>query len=929
MTKRLLILFLCVFILGSISLFAQVRGSVEGTVLDEYGDPLPGVVVKAESPTLMQPRYYTTDVNGYYRLIEMPPGPDYTIEFRMMGFQTVIRTGIEVRVNRTTRVNVELQEVAFEEQVVITGAAPVLDTSSSSSGVNVDRDFTERLPGSDSYQSALSMQGGSTGSGNPSVRGGGRTSNLYMFDGVDHTDPATATFGSNINADAVAEVEVMTGGMPAEFGRSTGGVINTVTKSGGNEFDVYLRVRFENPSWTLKDRNDYKPDSDMDYNPTLSIGGPILKDRLWFFGSYYRKSGVWARYNRTRTNWDGSTTTYNWEDEEFTEFFYGKLTWSISPSHQVFVTYHTDPMGWKNDPYLASGATIQEEDTFIYWDQDGSNYGLNYTWIVSPTLFIEARLGINRGELGYGPMKPTDDYYWVRHWNDAYTDIEWGGYPVTSLSIRDRDTYDISAKYYISDMMGSHEFKAGFSYHKLMMVSDNFFTDTWYDIQLNESYTGNEWGNWDNPIYWDYGTTRERPHDQERAPCETHYYAFYIQDQWRPDFIEGFTANIGLRFESQSAKNNIGQTGFDIGFTEQIAPRLGFVWDIGNTGKHKLNMFWGRFYTAWGSMLIGAINQTTTYWRYYDWDPSLYDGVNEESGWVFDFQTTPGVNLTTIDPDLKPDYTDEFTIGYEREITDNWAAGISYTRKLSSDLLESYRVLVDHDGNIIWNGPGSDDSLVNVVEVDWANSYLYFTNIPENKRDYWGIELFTNARIDNIRLMASYTLSEAKGTTFDSTSRAASGVQYGSSYFTTPQLSGDNIYGYSIYHVQHYIKLNASYYFPWGTSIGLSGFWRSGYHYSELDWAELLGAPGNRVGRWHIIGERGEHKLPGFYNIDLSIQQDFNFGRFGMLTLIADIYNITNNESVTGHVENSGSQFGEPNVWSRPMSWELTALYRF
>ncbi len=925
MKMRFFFIVLCIFLLGSASLFAQVRGSIEGTATDENGEPLPGVVVKAVSSTLIQPRYYTTDENGNYRLIELPPGSDYQVEFKMMGFQTVLRTGITVLVNKIARVDVQLKEVAFEEQVIITGAAPVLDTTSSTSGVNVDRDFTERLPSSHSYQAALSMQGGSTGSSNPSVRGGGVTGNLYMFDGVDQTDPLTSTFGANLNADVVAEIEVMTGGLPAEFGRSSGGVINTVTRSGGNDFSVFFRLRLDDPSWQLEDRNDEKPDSDLEYHPTLSVGGPVIKDKLWFFLSYYYKKGPWMQggYTYYRYRWsDGEQVALHWDDEVLTQFFYGKLTWSISPEHQVFVTYNMDPMEWDDDPYQASGMTIST-DTFSYWDQGGESYGLNYTWIATPNLFFEAKMGMVQGYLNYGPMQPSDSYYRVRHSNPDYTDIEWGSFPLESLTDRNKDTYDISAKYYLSDLYGSHEFKSGFSYHQLEAVIGDFWVDNYYDLQLSEDYTGDEWGDWDNSVYWTSDSTLVTTHDQSKAPATTDYYAFYIQDKWRPDFIDGFTANIGLRFESQSGKNNMGTEVFENGWGDMIAPRLGFVWDIGNTGKHKLNMFWGRFYTAWTTMLVYVFNVDNSYERNYSWNP-------ETMSWDFDYQTEPGENLTQIDPNLDPDYTDEFTLGYEREISDNWSAGISYTRKLSRNCLDTYRVIVAEDGTVLWNGPGSEDLGVNVIPADPSQSYDYYTNIDGNNRDYWGVELYSTAKIRNFTFMGSYTLSEAKGTTFDSPGRNASGVWYSSPYYGTPDLS-ENLYGYSIYHVKHFIKLNATYQFNWGTVVGLSGFWRSGYHYSKLDFAPLLGYPSNRDpnGRYLIIGERGEYELPSYYNIDLSIQQDFNLGKFGMITLIADIFNITNNEGVLGHVEANTSNFGQPNSYSAPMRWSLSLLYKF
>lgn len=916
MTRKLFVLLAFVLMLGSAVSYAQVRGSIEGTVVDEYGDPLPGVVVKAESEAMMQPRYYTTDENGFYRLIELPPASDYTVEFRMMGFQTIIRTGLDVRVNRVTRVDAELKEVAFEEQVVITGAAPVLDTTSSTSGVNLDRDFTERLPGADNYQSALSVQGGTTGAGNVRVRGGQRFSNLYMFDGVDTTDPLTGTFGANLNADAVAETEIMTGGMPAEFGRASGGVINVVTKSGGNDFSGSLRIKYVDPSWQLSSDYYDDPGGATRFEPTLSIGGPILRDKLWFFISYRRISIEGDQTVRRRSWATGDFVETTWDREQLWQYLYAKLTWSLSPEHQIFLTFNNDPMEWEN--YGLSTGTLSDQ-TLATWKQGGSSFGLNWTWIINQNLFLETKIGIGRQILDVesASMEPN---WTVRHPNTAYTPIVTGSFGWSYDTDRDRDSLDISAKYFMSDMAGSHEWKVGMAYHELIGGGGYVYPDESYSIYLNENYTFDEYGPWDDSSYWTEDSTRTVRYDQVFSATEADYLAFYIQDRWRPDFIDGFTTNIGVRFESHAAYNNLGTKVVSHGLFDMIAPRVGLVWDIGNTGKHKVSAFYGRFYSIWSTMVANITIIDTAWSELYRWNP----GTGQ---WDLESATTPGEPSGIIDPDIKPEYTDEFTISYERELSSNWAAGISYTRKLNKNVPEDYIRMYDADGNIIWDGPGSEDRGVYDPDVVVDNYYYVFETMEGAKRDYWGFELYTNARLRNLTLMASYTLSESKGTVFD-TNEGSAGLTYTSVYFDTPDLS-ENLYGFTPYHIKHYVKLNASYMFNWGTSVGLSGFWRSGYHYSRVRRGNTIHGIGSYG--WFIIAddERGQNQLPSVWFVDLSLQHDFNLGRFGSLTLIGDIYNVTNNQLVLAQQRNDTSTFGEDTAWSSPMSWQVSLLYRF
>ncbi len=927
MVKKLWIFLLCVFFIGSMSILAQVRGSIEGTVSDENGDPLPGVVVKAESSTLIQPRYYTTDENGNYRLIELTPGADYQIEFKMMGFQTVLRTGISVAVNRVTRVDVQLKEVAFEEQVIITGAAPVLDTTSSTSGVNVEREFSERLPGADNYQTQLQIQGGTTatGGGNPSVRGGMRFNNVYFFDGVDTTDPLTGTFGANLNADAIAETEIMTGGMPAEYGRVSGGVINTVTKSGGNEFTGGFRIKYYDPDWELDSDHYESRGGTSRFEPTVMLGGPVMKDKLWFFITLKRIE-IERETVVQRSNWpDGNITETVWPQDDVWGYYYAKLTWAISPEHQVFFTWSSDPMT-RDNGYNVGRGTVSA-NSLAEWQQGGNSYGLNWTWIVSQNLFVETKIGIGRQELNIEAYS-SDPAISVNF--PDYDPINAGGLGWNYETDRDRDSYEISAKYFISDVAGNHEWKTGIAYHNMESYGGYFYVPESFLIYLDDSYTGGI-DDWNSPEHWTDRSTWTIRHDDIAGGGSAKYYAFYIQDKWRPDFIEGFTVNAGVRFESHEGYNNVNTRVFKHDFFDMIAPRLGFVWDIGNTGKHKLNLFMGRFYNIWSTMFADfeEVNQS---WREtYRWNPDLYDGSDPNSGWEYEGATTPGLYNNEIDRDVKPEYTDEFTIGYERELADNLSAGISYTRKLNRDIPEDYSIFLDEDGNVLWGGPGTDGSHLYDEDTYVANSYYYATTIPGYKRDYWGVELYSTAKMNNFTLIASYTYSESKGTAYDGHETwGASSISYFTNSYDTPNLS-ENLYGYIPYSTKHNVKLSANYIFSWGTSIGIMANWASGQPYSKFVQGERINGPGGTSEGWTVISEEGmgAYNLPDSHYIDLSIQHDFQLGKWGKLTLIGDIFNLTDWQGVTAVSQRGDSTFGDATGWNNPMRWQVAVKYEF
>ena len=908
--KRKLILFSCVMLLLPLIAGATtLRGSFSGNVRDDNGEPLPGVVVKCTSPVLQNPRYYTTDENGYYRLIELPPGTGYQMEYKMMGFQTIIRTDLVVKVNKDFEVNVVMKEQAFEEEVVISGAAPVLDTSSATTGVNLDRDFTERLPGSDQYQTALSLQGGTTGGGdgNARIHGSMGNQNLYLFDGVDTTDPTTGTFGANLNADAVAETEVLTGGMPAEYGRVSGGVINTITKSGGNDFSGSIRIKYFNSDWAGDSDFYEEGPSNEFWEPTISIGGPILKDKLWFFFAYSRSDRDATAVTR-HFDFDGNVTEYTWDTSQLWQDYAAKLTFSLSPDHQLVFTWSSDPM--TQDNQNATAADISSE-SLTSWEQGGDQYGLNYTWIVNQNFFIEAKLGISRQMLNDIPNS-TEPQFTVNFPN-GHTE-EQGGNGFYDENNRNRDSADLSAKYFSNDLWGTHDIKLGFSYSKLESDEARYVTPTLeegvtYDIELDEN------GNWTE------NSTMTMFLHQAPGTRTAFYYAAFIQDKWKPDFLEGLTINYGLRAESNRGENNIGDEIYKFGFGDMLAPRIGLVWDIGNTGKHKISAYYGRFYTtlpvAFLSMFQVDDSETWT----YDWNPDVQD-------WELRNIVYNAAIPNQIDPDIKPPYDDQYILTYEREITDDWSAGISYTIKRTRDLVEDYGIWLDEDGNQIWPGPPNTD--YTLYDTDVYTNYYMVANIPGSKRDYKSLELYTNARLKNLTLMASYTWADLKGTTLETMEGNAGTVSYFTGLYDTPGAS-QNLYRTLPYDITHYVKLNAAYQFSWGTSIGMRAFWRSGYHYTKWQRDERVPGPAGTnyyYQNWyHCSGETFE--LPSYYQIDMSLQQDIDFGRYGVLTFIFDVFNVTDNQSILGEERNDNANFGQANVWSNPIQWQAQVRYSF
>ena len=223
------------------------HGSVDGTIVDKERNPLPGVMVQAESPNQIGgPKVTVSDENGFFRFPRLMVG-EYKISFNLDGFQPLVHEEVPVKLKRNTKLNVELTDATeFEEEIVVTGQAPVVDTTQTNTGDVYNETFLqEGTIGSAgrSFQNVMGMSAGVQGGGNPSVLGSTEGENAYLIDGMDSTDPVTSTFGTNFNFDAIQEISFQTGGFEAEYGRALGGIVNVVTKSGGNTFSGTWALR--------------------------------------------------------------------------------------------------------------------------------------------------------------------------------------------------------------------------------------------------------------------------------------------------------------------------------------------------------------------------------------------------------------------------------------------------------------------------------------------------------------------------------------------------------------------------------------------------------------------------------------------------------------------------------------------------------------
>ena len=247
---RLLLLALALSLaVPSIAVATEQTGKVRGTVTDSEGAPLEGALVRVSSDNLQGIRSATTDKSGLYWLPGLPPG-HYSLNVEFDGFQSYVVNNLRVLIGVSLDLNVSLSAASVEESVTVVDDRPLIDTSSSTTGSVITREYLEALPTNRSYQSAVKFAPGVTGGSNPNAQGGSSRENKWLLDGANTTDPVTGTFSFNFNLDAIEEIEVITGNFLAENGGSMGAIINVRTKSGSNKLEGGVKGFYNNGNWS-------------------------------------------------------------------------------------------------------------------------------------------------------------------------------------------------------------------------------------------------------------------------------------------------------------------------------------------------------------------------------------------------------------------------------------------------------------------------------------------------------------------------------------------------------------------------------------------------------------------------------------------------------------------------------------------------------
>jgi len=715
---------------------ADDTGALNVTVVDSSGNAVVGAVVSAKTSESLRSASGATNSDGTVKLSFLDPSSKYVVNVKASGFASSSATNITVVSGQTRGLSLVVASATadMDELVVVASREALIDTTSAQQGLDITLALTESLPTGRNYQSYLQLAPSvkPSNTGNPSSKsgvnyadGGGTTGNstdnVYYIDGVNVTNVDSGTANSNLNSEIIQEQQVLTGGLSAEYEGGTGLVSKVITKSGSNEFTGSINYYLQNDS--LVADNDNLPNNTYSkFDSAVTLGGPIIQDKLWFFASMQTKeTEIDVSDLEAGTVLRSSTAS--------SDLGFGKLTAQITDNDFLSFSYFDDPYD-RDASTLAT--TLNNRDLALA--QGGSN--TNLTWTHS----------FDKGVLTVSKSSHEGESSTLASNNDTRNDVAYlssaegtlaarnkGGRGSSSINFSNKDELSVTYDFNINN----HEIKVGYlktenerlenlvytgdgaqytsiGASNIGTTYDEYLTGTWsgsrdlfsddttrileagnaiaafvtaYDTdssgavdadELNDATFSSTNGNPTNDV------NVYRINQTQKAPLtlRSEGQAMFIQDtiyhgQW--------TFDVGFRAESYE---HFGSDGSKIAdFDWEIAPRMSVTYDINGDGRSKLYVYDGRYYdpirtnmTGFAGTLTGSVREEQIYladqWITY----RTRGGAQEQDAY--------------FSPNTKTPYTDELIIGYSQLIGEDKSISVTYTDRKTKDIMEDFAAYV-------------------------------------------------------------------------------------------------------------------------------------------------------------------------------------------------------------------------------------------
>ena len=854
MIKRVALLALILTCLP-VAIDAQtLSGTITGTVTDAQGAVLPGVTITLTGRTGSQTT--VSDDSGVFRFVGLNPGP-YSLRAELTGFRAHEEPTLDVAINRTITLRIGLLLGTVAESVEVVATSPVVDTTTTATDTTISQELLFSMPIARA-NAATGMLNYSPGVNNGSAFGGAANSgNALMLDGVDTSDPEGGTAWVFFNYNLMEEVQVGALGQPAEYGGFTGAVVNTITKSGGNRYSSLFEYRYTGKEL----RGDNISDEVHGQNPTLTtagadslndftvqLGGPIRRDKAFFFASVQRYS--------IKEDPAGPRTIRT----EVSPRFNGKVTLQPTSSDNISGTFQYDQYNQTGRANAFAGAAGTTDALSVEQDSPEFVWNGTYRKVLGSSSFFEAKF---TGYWGYFDLDPKTEG--SLHIGDDGSYTGGGGYRAKYDRLRNQ----LNASYsrYV-EAAGTHNFKFGVEIERSTTrnrseyVNDVYF----YDIGGVPTYA------------YSYGYDLEGTNKRN---------TFYAQDQWTFGRV---TANFGLRIDGHSG---VGSNDVKYYSTTALAPRLGAAIDITGRGTSVLRGFYGQLYggaifDSWSRAVPGAFDFVT-----YDVLPGNR---------LVEVDRSPAENKYTVADDIDHTRVDEFNVSFEQQLFGRTKATATYIRRDNKNFIRS----------LLNGGQWAPVTVTNaktnqpMTIYRWANSGVQqftITNVddavyvgPDGRpigsadanRDYDGFMFVFSRPIENRwQTQISYVLSKTEG-------RVRSSGSGQNTQFETPNTILINRDGPVPIDPRHELKVFFGYQIP-KVEVGANMYYRSvsGQTYTPFQ-RFTAGTIGWTTSNDVWIEPQGSYRNDRLNIVDLRLEKVFSssFNRFGVYMDVENLFDV-------------------------------------
>ncbi len=714
----------CLALPASHALAQAPTGTIGGRVTDSQGRVVPGVVVTISSPNLQGEQKATTTANGDYLFKLLPPGA-YALSFEKTSFTTATETRT-VGADEPVTVDVTLQPATVREAVTVTASGGDF-VNTIEGATNLKQTFVATLPVSRNLTSIVNLAPAvhATGPGGDfSISGGMSFENSYMVNGVQVQDNLRGEPLDLYIEDAIQETTVLTSGLSAEYGRFTGGIVNVLTKSGGNRFSGSFRESFANDNWrTVSPFGEPKVDKTV---PTseFTIGGPIVKDRLWFFGA--------GRFFDSQTARQTGYTNTPFTFEENQKRFEGKITHSPSAGQRIELSY----VGIKDDFQNAawpSSADVMDLASLTNPSEPQSLLGVHYTGTFGGKLFLEGQFsarkftfehagGLNTDMIAGTPLSDNSTGAWW--WAPNFCGV-------CPNERRDNTDLVLKGSYFLSSASGSHDVSFGYDGFDDKTFADNHQSASDWHVWTTGSFVqdGTVY-----PVIDPGGSTYIIHWPVEASSHGTNFrtHSLFVNDKWA--YGRHWSFNLGLRYDKNSGHD---QSGALVVKDSLFSPRLGASWDPKGDGSTTIRASYGRYVAAVNNGIAGSTSAAGVpgiFAYFYDGDP-INDGgplvtTDQALRQVFDwyranlpdaFQVDiPGVSSKIAD-DLRSPHADEVAVGLSQQIGRRASVRIDFVNRVFGDF---YADRTDTGTGLVFDDLGNPYDLT-IIENTNAVSRRY------------------------------------------------------------------------------------------------------------------------------------------------------------------------------------------------------------